>query len=216
MTPVEYRAIGARLRPPRFVVGYRPGQDWIYSARRVVASISRVWGGNGAVIAPVGEAVTNEVLALFMRAYDPDYIAGHVQVLADLAHDSPEIYGKGAQKLDGQEQIPDEVWQELSAAPAQNRDWVGFAEQVDAYCSPFKGFGPGTRQFRASDILWLDRAGQMNRHLTTISDRASERTLMLGLSQVDPAVSLMLETRIGSVDLEGYSGGCVEVQGDHS
>src|SRR5713226_643716 len=100
---MEYRSIAASLRPPRFVVGYRPGQDWVYSARHVVASISRVWGGNGAVIAPVREsAVMNELLALFMRAYDPDHIAGHVQVLADLAHDAPEIYGRAAQKPTGQ------------------------------------------------------------------------------------------------------------------
>ena len=54
MTPVEYRWIRARLRPPRFVVGYRSRQDWTYRARRVVASVFRVWGGNGAVIAPIG------------------------------------------------------------------------------------------------------------------------------------------------------------------
>jgi len=39
MAQMEYRWIGARLRPPRFVVGYRPGHDWIYTARQVVASI---------------------------------------------------------------------------------------------------------------------------------------------------------------------------------
>jgi hypothetical protein len=207
LAPVEYRTIGASLRPPRFVVGYRPGQDWIYSARRVVASISRVWGGNGAIIAPVGEsAVTNKVLVLFMRAYDPDHIAGHVQILADLAHDSPERYGRNAQKLAGQEDISDDVWQELSAAPIEGQDWTGLAEQVDSFCSPFKGFGPGIRQFRPNDILWLDRSGQMNRHLTTISDKPGERTLTLDLSQVDPAISLMVETRIGSVDLVGREG----------
>jgi hypothetical protein len=207
MAQMEYRSIGARLRPPRFVVGYRPGQDWIYSARRVVASISRVWGGNGAVIAPIGEsAVMSEVLALFMRAYDPDHIAGHVSVLADLAHDAPEIYGRDAQKAVGQEEIPDDVWQVLSAAPIPNQGWDELAEQVDAYCSPFKGFGPGRRQFRANDVLWLDRAGQINRHLTTVSDRPGERTLTLNLSQVDPAISLMVETRIGSVDPDTREG----------
>jgi hypothetical protein len=46
MAQMEYRSIGARLRPPRFVVGYCPGDDWIFNARHVVASISRVWGGN--------------------------------------------------------------------------------------------------------------------------------------------------------------------------
>ena len=46
----------------------------------------------------------------------------------------------------------------------------------------------------------------MNRHLTTISDKPGERTLTLDLSQVDPAISLMVETRIGSVDLVGREG----------
>jgi hypothetical protein len=207
MTPVEYRWIRARLRPPRFFVGYRPGQDWIYRARHVIASIFRVWGGNGAVIAPIGElAGMNDVLALFMRAYDPDHIAGHVLILADLAHEAPEAYGKAAQTPASQEEIPDDVWQELSAAPLPDQSWDGFAEQVDAFCSPFKGFDQGMRQFQANDVLWLDRTIELKRQLTTISDAPDRRTLTLDLAQVDPAIALMIETRIGAVDAAGREG----------
>ncbi len=148
----------------------------------------------------------NDVLALFMKAYDPDYIAGHVLVLADLAHDAPEIYGKAAQKPASREEIPDDVWRELSAAQIPDQSWDGFAEQADAYCSPFKGFEQGMRQFRPNDVLWLDRTGQLKRQLTTISDMPDGRTLTLDLSQVDPAVALMIETRIGSVDQVGREG----------
>jgi hypothetical protein len=207
MTPVEYRWIGARLRPPRFVVGYRPGQDWIYRARRVVASILRVWGGNGAVIAPIGESgVMNEVLARFMRAYDPDRIAWHALVLADLAHESPEDYGKTAQRPASKEEIPDDEWQELSGAPVSDQNWYEFAEQMDAYCSPFKGLDQGMRRFRPNDVLWLDRSGKLERALNSISDTPDRRTLALDLSQVDPTVALMIETRIGSMDSVGRKG----------
>lgn len=207
MKPVEYRWTRARLRPPRFVVGYRPSRDWIYRARRVVASISRVWGGNGALIAPIGESAgMNEVLACFMRSYDPDHIAGHILLLADLAHEAPEVYGKAAQKPGSKEAIPDDVWQELSASPAPDQSWDEFAEQMGTYCSPFKGRDQGMRQFLPNEVLWLDRAGQMKRQLTTISDKPDQRTLTLDLSRVDPAIALMIETRIGSVDPGGREG----------
>src|SRR5215831_2965820 len=114
MAQMEYRSIGARLRPPRFVVGYHPSHDWIYTARQVVASISRVWGGNGAAIAPLGESgAMSQVLASIMRAYDPDYIAVHVPIIADLAHDDAEIVAKRVEGHVRRGEDRDEVWREL-------------------------------------------------------------------------------------------------------
>ncbi len=53
MDEVRYESAGTCLRAPRFVVAYRPGSDWVYTARRVIQSLSRVWAGAGAVIVPV-------------------------------------------------------------------------------------------------------------------------------------------------------------------
>lgn len=42
MDDVRYEPVVACLRAPRFVVAYRPGSDWVYTARRVIQSLSRV------------------------------------------------------------------------------------------------------------------------------------------------------------------------------
>src|SRR2546430_15549935 len=97
---MDYRVVGARLRPPRFVVAARPGPVWIYTARLVVASISRIWGANGAVLVPADDdGATFPALAAFMRPYDPDHIAGHVPTLADLAHADPTFVKRAVQEF---------------------------------------------------------------------------------------------------------------------
>src|SRR5262245_53651211 len=89
---VRYEPVGPCLRAPRFVVGYRHRDDWIYTARRVVESLSRVWGGAGAVVVPVDEAGLAEAdLLRLVRSYDPDVIAAHPPIVEDLAHDDPGV-----------------------------------------------------------------------------------------------------------------------------
>ena len=88
MDEVRYESVGACLRAPRFVVAYRPGSDWVYTARRVIQSLSRVWAGAGAVIVPVERAASgNGYLLGLIRSYDPDIIAGHVPLVEDETHD---------------------------------------------------------------------------------------------------------------------------------
>jgi hypothetical protein len=201
MAQMEFREIGACLRPPRFVVGYRSGQDWIYNARQVIASISRVWGGKGAVIAPLGESgAVSEVLASVARAYDPDYIAVHVPILADLAHDDPEVIGKAVEERVRRGEDRDEVWQELRTRHLAFEGLDVLAEQASTYFSPFKGLLPEERSFSAGDIIWLHRNGDSTRHLTTFNDAPDRPTFVLNMSEVDPAIALMLESRIGSID----------------
>jgi hypothetical protein len=207
MAQMEYRSIGARLRPPRFVVGYRPGRDWIYDARQVVASISRVWGGSGAVIAPLGESgAMSEALASVTRAYDPDHIAVHVPILADLAHEDPEIVGKVVEGRARRGEDRDAVWRELRRQHVNIEGLDALAEQATAYFSPFKSPLPGVFRFSPGDIVWLHRYADSKRHLTTVKDAPGARTFVLDLSQVDPAIALMLESRIGSVDPDDRKG----------
>lgn len=201
MAQMEYRPIGACLRPPRFIVGYRPGQDWIYNARQVIASISRVWAGNGAAVAPLGEAGTmSEVLASIARAYDPDYIAVHVPILADLARDDPDIVSKVVKGRARHGEDRDKVWQDLRTTHVSPERLDALAKQANAYFSPFKGLLPEVRGFSPGDIIWLHRYDDLKQHLTTINDAPDRRTFVLDLSQVDPAIALMVESRIGSVD----------------
>ena len=171
-----------------------------------MASISRVWGGNGAVVAPLGESGTmSEVLASITRVYDPDYIAVHVPILADLAHDDPEIVSK---VIEGTHHGGDRdvLWQELRSRHVRLERLDALAEQANAYFSPFKSPLPEERTFSPGDILWLHRYGDSKRDLTTIKDASERPTFVLDMSQVDPAIALMVESRIGSVgggDREG-------------
>ena len=171
MAQMEYRSIGVRLRPPRFVVGYRPGHDWIYTARQVVASISRVWGGNGAAIAPLGESgAMTEALASIMRAYDPDHIAVHVPIVADLAHEDPEIVDKMVEGRANRGEDRDEVWQKLRTMPVNIEGLDALAEQASSYFFAFQEPSPGMRRLSPGDIVWLHRYGDSRRDLATVKD----------------------------------------------
>lgn len=201
MAQMEYRSIGARLRPPRFVVAYRPGRDWIDTARQVIASICRVWGGNGAAIAPLGESgAMNEALATIIRAYDPDHVAVHVPIVADLAHEDPEIVGKMVEGRARRGEDPDEVWQELRTRHVNIEGLDALAEQASSFFSPFKSPLPGMRRLSPGDIVWLHRYGDSLRDLTTVKASPDARAFVLDLSRVDPAIALMVESRIGSLD----------------
>jgi hypothetical protein len=201
MKQMDYRVVGARLRPPRFVVAYRPGPDWIYTARLVVASISRIWGANGAVLVPADDdGATLPALVAFMRPYDPDHVAGHVPTLADLAHADPTFAKRAVQEFASPGEDQDTTWRRLRTEPAGDPDWARLAQQIDAYCSPFKGSDPATRKFEAHKILWLDRTSPSTTAFTTVPDQSEACIFILDLSNVDPALALMVETRIGSID----------------
>ncbi len=200
MIVTEYRSIGARLRPPRFIVAYRPGQDWIRTARRAIASMYKVWGGNGATIVPVNESdIMPEVLAHLMRQYDPDHIAVHVPFI-DATYDDPAEFNKVAKERILQGEDRDVVWSRLTATQADPGDWDGLAEQANIYCSPFKGFVPTTYEFESTEIIWLHHAYNSGGLLSSVSSTPGKRMYTLDLSQVDPVIALMVETRIGSID----------------
>ena len=87
MDDVRYPEVVACLRAPRFVMAYRLGSDWVYRARRVIQSLSRVWAGAGAVILPAERAADGDPDLLgLIRSYDPDIIAGHVPLVEDETH----------------------------------------------------------------------------------------------------------------------------------
>ena len=205
MAEWKYRSIGARLRPPRFVVGYRPGRDWIHSARQVIASISRTWGGTGAVIAPLGASgQMSDALISVMRSFDPDHVAVHGLILADLAHDDPEFANRILERYP--EEDRDEVWRELRKNHVNLEALDALAEQANSYLSPFKSGLPGARKLSPGDIIWLHRYGESRRHITTLNGDPTSQTIVLDLSQVDPVIALMVESRIGSVDNDDREG----------
>jgi hypothetical protein len=111
---VEYRTISASLRAPRFAVAYRPGRDWVYTARRVMASVSRVWAGMGAAVLPVGADgdALPQTLGL-LRTYDPDVVAEHVPVLADLAASDATVVERAVERFSVSSESRETAWERL-------------------------------------------------------------------------------------------------------
>jgi hypothetical protein len=141
-----------------------------------------------------------ELLASIARAYDPDYVAVHVPILEDLAHDDPEFMDRIlAEHSRGQEDL-DGVWQELRTMSVNIEGLDALAEQATSYLSPFKGFAPGTRKFSPSDVVWLHRYGDSQKDLNVVKPAPHQQIFVLDLSRVDPAIALMVESRIGKFD----------------
>src|SRR6266545_6030925 len=139
---IRYQTISACLRPARIAVAYRQRSDWVSSARRVIGSLSRVWGGAGAIVAPLnGSRAIAEQLLPMVRAYDPDHVAIDALTLADVLAEQP---GFDDHMLDEQG-FPDETPEDTLAA------------QVDSWCSPFKGLRQEARTFDEREVGILRR-----------------------------------------------------------
>jgi hypothetical protein len=196
----SYEWMRACLRAPRVVAAYRPASDWVYTARRVIQSLSRVWGGAGAVVFPAEQAVTgNSDLLGLVRVYDPDIIAGHVPLVEDRNHSDGTAAGPG----NGNSGPNDTALrrhvlnQTIEADP-----WDDVAELADAWCSPFKGVHQDARSFAGYEVVRFARQADSYQYLTVMPQLADQPPLViLDLSEVDPVVALMIESRIGSLDL---------------
>jgi hypothetical protein len=72
---IEYHTVQACLRSPRVAVAYQRRSDWVYSARQVISSLSRVWGGAGASVMPLNDhgVIAKQLLPMF-PIYDPDHV----------------------------------------------------------------------------------------------------------------------------------------------
>lgn len=80
-----YDNVSAALRAPRVAVAV-PNDGWQLHARRAIEFFSRVWGGQGNVVVPLG--ATGEMHpAVFrlLRRFDPDYICNIRVTLGDRA-----------------------------------------------------------------------------------------------------------------------------------
>lgn len=136
MQQTEYRPVGVRLRAPRFALAYHPLGDWVHMARGAVAGISRVWGGQGAVLLPVAEtpahAQVADALLPLLRLYDPDHVAGLLPTLADAAHMDPSVVNDLVTRCALPGEDPDATWQRLSSQSLPAPGWEGLAGQVDA------------------------------------------------------------------------------------
>ncbi len=199
MNEVHYEEVGACLRAPRFIVAYRPGSDWVYTARRVIQGLSRVWAGAGAVILPAErDADGNPELLRLIRSYDPDIIAGHIPLVEDETH----VDGVAEQENDGNGVRDPAVLRHMLTQPIDIGPWDDIARLADAWCSPFKGVHQDARLFAAHEVVHMVRQAESYPYLTVMPPLTNRSPLVtLDLSEIDPVVALMIESRTGAFDV---------------
>jgi hypothetical protein len=199
MDDVRYEPVVACLRAPRFVVAYRPGPDWVHTARRVIQSLSRVWAGAGAVILPAGRTAHGDPdLSGLIRSYDPDIIAGHVPLVEDETH----IDRAAEQGDDGTGARDPAVLRHILTQAIDVGPWDDIARLADAWCSPFKGVHQDAKVFKAHEVVHMARQDESYPYLTLMPPLVDRSPLVtLDLSSVDPVVALMIETRTGAFDV---------------
>jgi len=135
-----------------------------------------------------------------LRVYDPDLVAGHVPVLADVADADATMIEKIVKGHAYAGEAPADTWQRMSTEWVRGEGWASLANQLDAWCSPFKDVDPDSGSFTAGAVHWLDRYQDSDRDITIMPSSSEEQILTLNLSEVDPLIALMVETRIGAID----------------
>ncbi|MCC9711811.1 hypothetical protein E4N62_45340 [Streptomyces sp. MNU76] len=201
----QYRPVNVRLRAPRLALAYYTLDSWIPMARGAVAAASRVWGGAAAVVLPVhgmpsAQATVADVLLPLLRLHDPDHIALLQLALSDLAVVDPSVVDTMVARFGGQDEDTDTVWQRLSPMPLPAPGAEGLAAQVNDWCTPFKSVVRHAQQrFEAGDVLHVEHGGTSRGRLATVPTLPGKPLLTLDLAGVDPALALMVESRIGAV-----------------
>jgi hypothetical protein len=72
MTPV-YRRVILNVRPPRLATVFYGGEQWEVTARRLLEGYTRIWGGGGNLIVPIGETgQVHPALWRVLKRYDAD------------------------------------------------------------------------------------------------------------------------------------------------
>ena len=169
MEQIEYQTIGARLRPPRVVVAYRGLSNWAFMGRQVIGSLSGVWGGAGAAVLPVNDhGALPEALLPLLRAYDPDHVAVHETLVADLAVVEPGVADRLVKRAGLEGETADATWARLANEPVHDGPWELIAKQTDEWCSPFKGFRQEARSFDWAEVGLLHRDGKRGAGLSLL------------------------------------------------
>jgi hypothetical protein len=198
---IDFQVVHACLRPPRVAVAYQRRTDWIYSARQAMSSLSRIWGGVGAIVMPLNDdGAIAEELSPMLRAYDPDHVAVHALKMADLAIEQPAIVDRLVDQFALPGEARDETWARLSKEPLLHEEtWDALAVQVDGWCSPFKGLRQEARAFDLTEVGSLHRDDQPGLDLSLVTATPGEVVYTLELAGVEPLIALMVESRVGAL-----------------
>ena len=195
---VEYRPVIGCLRPPRVAVAYHAQSNWMHTARQAISSLCRIWGGAGATILPLDDrgAIPRCLLPL-LRAYDPDVVAVHAMTVGDLAVADPSVVDRLVERYGLEGETRDATWARIVDEPVRDRPSDVTAEQIDGWCSPFKGLQQQATAFNRTQLSFLHRAGQPGGRLSLLPGVQDEVVYTLRLAGVDPFLALAVESRVG-------------------
>jgi hypothetical protein len=208
---VEYRPIVGSLRPPRVAVAYQGRSNWVHFARQAIRSLCRVWGGAGATLLPLDDhGAIPQCLLPLLRTYDPDGVAVNAMTVADIAVADPGIVDRLVERFGFEGETRDATWARIASEPVQDGPWDVAAEQVDGWCSPFKGLRQEAGAFDGAEVGVLHRDGQpgagLSLLLSLLLSASGETIYTLDLAGVDPFLALAVESRVGALAQDGRKG----------
>jgi hypothetical protein len=192
------------VRPPRVAVLVRASAGWIYDARLVLGTVSRVWGGAGQLVVPWRASSIHPVLLDLVRSDDPDYLAVVPITFADWRTKDPGGYASWITVQPFVAEAADRQSAERALSAQLADEPIGEDEAVEelvgrlsAVCSPHRWHDAAPR------AEYLHPRQPVPGPLTdmqTLSplQPADEPLWQLDLSGVDPALALMIETRTGT------------------
>jgi hypothetical protein len=197
---VEYRPVVGCLRPPRVAVAYHARSNWVHSARQAISSLSRVWGGAGDTLLPLDDqGAIPQCLLPLLRAYDPDGVAVHAMTVADLAVADPSVVDRLVERFGFEGETRDATWARIANQPIQDGPSEVAAEQIDGWCSPFKGLQQHASAFDPAEVNFLHQDGQPGGGLSLLPGVPGEVVYTLDLAGVDPFLGLAVESRVGAL-----------------
>jgi hypothetical protein len=86
-----FQPLRAALRPPRAVVVFDGGDQWLSNAALTMYSCGRIWGGSGFLLIPHHDGRVSRSLRRLAYAYDPDYVVTLPMTIGQFEAINPEV-----------------------------------------------------------------------------------------------------------------------------
>ena len=199
----EHRETDICVRPPRVAVTYLEGGSWIGAARAALSALSSVWGGSGHILIPLASKriIEEEDMLRLLKNYDPDVFMNHTPTVGEVSEIDPSAIEKVRSGLNLSNDEFAKLWPNIREQIAGNGErHQSLAGQLDEWCSPFSGISTDANTFDATHFGSIRTRGSgPSSSITYLAgDQLHPDVYALDLSEVDPDLALIIESRIGS------------------